>query len=177
MNCVDNVALNFSSTINVPEGFFYNDENQLSVAVSTDDLNIYVAEESFSTDNIKNPCTGENVNGIIVYINEIRMGGTLFYRMALNALVSSYNFMLGSQTNVNDDGWSSTDGRVQIKATDAGVTKDYIVLGYVDAENPSSIPTKDDISVVLENYNVIERAIGDQTVLELTGQFSFKVTL
>lgn len=175
MNCVDNVTLPFSATINVPEGFLYNDENQLSVAVSTDDLNIYVVEESFITNDIVNPCTGQTVKGIKVYINEIRMSGTLIFRMALNALVSSYNFMLGSQTNVNNDGWSSTDGRVQIKVADEGVMKDYIILGYEDVQNQDSIPTKEDISVVLESYNVIEHTIGDQTVLELAGEFSFKV--
>lgn len=175
MNCIDNVTLPFSATINVPEGFFYNDENQLSVAVSTDDLNIYVVEESFITDDIVNPCTQTTVEGIKVYINEIRMSGTLMYRMALNALVSSYNFILGNQPNVNNDGWSSTDGMVQIKLVDQGETKDYIILGYEDVQNPKSIPTNEDISVVLESYDVIKHTIGNETILELTGEFSFIV--
>lgn len=177
MNCVDNVTLPFSATINVPEGFLYNDENQLSVAVSTDDLNIYVVEESFITNDIQNPCTGEPIEGVTVYIKEIRMGGILAYRMALNALVSSYNFMLGSQANVNNDGWSSVDGHVQIEAMDEGVLKDYVVLGYEDAQNPQPIPTREDISVVLESYDVIPHTIGDQIVLELTGEFSFRIAV
>lgn len=175
MNCVNNITLPFYATINVPEGFQYNDENQLSVAVSTDDLNIYVAQESFITSDLIDPCTNEKIPNVTVYLEEIRMGGTVPFRMALNALVSSYNFMLGSQTNVNNDGWSSTDGFVQIKVVDNGVLKDYIVLGYVDPENPKPIPTNDDISVVLKSYSVIEHTIGDEIILELTGAFSFTV--
>lgn len=177
MNCVDNVTLPFSATINVPEGFLYNDENQLSVAVSTGDLNIYAVEESFITNNIENPCTGEPIEGVEVYIREIRMSGNLAYRMALNALISSYNFMLGSQSNVNSDGWSSVDGHVQIEVMDEGVLKDYIIIGYEDPQNPQPIPIREDISVVLESYDVIEHTIGDQTILELTGEFSFIVAM
>lgn len=177
MNCIDNITLPFSATINVPEGFLYNDENQLSVAISTNDLNIYVAEESFITNDVLNPCTQEPIEGVEVSIREIRMSGTLLYRMALNALVSSYNFLLGSQTNVNNDGWSSTDGRVKIEALDEGVLKDYIIIGYEDPQNPQSIPTIDDISVVLESYDVIPHTIGDQIVLELTGEFSFRLVV
>jgi len=173
MNCIDSVTLPFNVTINVPEGFYYNDENQLSVAVSTDDLNIYVAEETFITSDIKNPCTEEFIPDVTVYIEEIRMSGSLAFRMALNALVSSYNFMLGSQSTVNDDGWSSGDGFVQIKVVDGGVLKDYIVLGYVNPQDPQPIPTREDISVVLDNYDVIEHTIGNEKVLELTGEFSF----
>lgn len=177
MNCVSNVTLPFYATINVPEGFQYNDENQLSVAVSTDDLNIYVVQESFITSDLLNPCTNEKIPNVTVYIGELRMGGTIAFRMALNALVSSYNFMLGSQTNVNGEGWSSTDGYVQIKVVDNGVLKDYIVLGYADPENPKPIPTKDDVSVVLESYNVIEHNVGNEIILELTGEISFIVDM
>lgn len=173
MNCIDNITLPFSITINVPEGFYYNDENQLSVAVSTDDLNIYVAEESFITNDIKNPCTGESISDVKVYLEEIRMSGSLAFRMALNALVSSYNFMLGSQSTVNGDGWSSADGFVQIKVVDEGVLKDYIIIGYANPQDPKPIPTREDISVVLDNYDVIEHTIGNEKVLELTGEFSF----
>lgn len=175
MNCVDSVTLPFSITINVPDGFYYNDENQLSVAVSTDDLNIYVVEESFITDSIKNPCTGDFISGAKVYIQEIRMSGTLAFRMALNALVSSYNFMLGSQSAVNADGWSSADGFVKIKVVDEGVLKDYIVIGYVNQEDTTSILTREDITVMLNNYSVIEHTIGNEKVLELTGEFSFLI--
>lgn len=175
MNCVDSVTLPFSITINVPEGFYYNDESQLSVAVSTDDLNIYVVEESFSTDSIKNSCTGEFITGVKVYIQEIRMSGILAFRMGLNALVSSYNFMLGSQSTVNGDGWSSSDGFVNIKVEDEGVLKDYVVLGYVNKQDISSIPTREDITVMLNNYNVVEHTIGNEGVLEVTGTFSFLI--
>ena len=175
MNCVDSVTLPFSITINVPEGFYYNDESQLSVAVSTDDLNIYVVEESFSTNSIKNSCTGEVISGVKVYIQEIRMSGTLAFRMALNALVSSYNFMLGSQSTVNGDGWSSSDGFVKIKVEDEGVLKDYVVIGYIDQQETSSIPTREDITVMLNNYNVTEHKIGNEMVLDLTGEFSFLI--
>lgn len=175
MNCVDSVTFPFSITINVPKGFYYNDENQLSVAVSTDDLNIYVIDEYFSTDSIKNPCTGEFISGAKVYIQEIRMSGTLAFRMALNALVSSYNFMLGSQSTVNGDGWSSSDGFVKIKVVDEGVLKDYVIIGYVNQKDTKSVPTIENITVMLNNYDVIEHTIGTERILELTGEFSFLI--
>lgn len=176
MNCVNNVTFPFSSIITIPEGFLYNNENQLSVAISTDNLNIYAAEESFITNDIENPCTGEPITDAQVYVKEIRLTGTIIYRMALNALISSYNFMIGSElANVNDEGWSSTDGFAPIEVVDDGVVKDYIVIGYVNPQDPDNIPTEEDISVVLENYDVVEYTIGNQIVLELTGEFSFIV--
>lgn len=175
MNCVDSVTLPFSITINVPEGFYYNDESQLSVAVSTDDLNIYVVEKSFSTDSIKNSCTGEVISGVKVYIQEIRMSGTLAFRMGLNALVSSYNFMLGSQSTVNGDGWSCADGFVKIKVVDEGVLKDYVIIGYVNPGDTIPVPTREDITVMLNSYDVIEHIIGEERILELTGEFSFLI--
>ncbi|MGL4913779.1 MAG: hypothetical protein ACRC3Y_15260, partial [Romboutsia sp.] len=151
MSCINSARLKFASTINVAEGFYYNNENQLSFAVSTDDLNLYVVEEQFRTNDLKNPCTGENINDLLVTVKEVRISGTLFYRLALNALVSSYNFILGSQTNVNDDGWSSDDGYVFIKSIEELNQVDYIVVGYLDPTNPI-MPTREDITVVLENY-------------------------
>lgn len=177
MNCLDGVTIPFSTMITIPEGFLYSDKSQLSVAVSTSDLNIYVVEDSFITDELVNPCTSEPVPGITIYVKEIRMGGVMAFRVALNALVGSYNFMLGDNPLVNGEGWSSSDGFVQIKADDGGVLKDYIVIGYLDPENPDSMPTKDDIVVVLESYNVQKHTIGEETVLELKGTFSFKVQM
>ena len=88
MNCVNNVTFPFSSIITVPEGFLYNNENKSSVAVSTDNLNIYAAEESFITNDIWNPCTGEPITDAQVYAQEIRLIRTKVYTMAWNTLIS-----------------------------------------------------------------------------------------
>ena len=83
--------------------------------------------------------------------------------------------MLGSQSTVNGDGWSSSDGFVNIKVEDEGVLKDYVVLGYVNKQDISSIPTRENITVMLNNYNVVEHTIGNEGVLEVTGTFSFLI--
>ena len=70
---------------------------------------------------------------------------------------------------------SSSDGFVKIKVEDEGVLKDYVVIGYIDQQETSSIPTREDITVMLNNYNVTEHKIGNEMVLDLTGEFSFLI--
>lgn len=175
MGCINNIKLPFSATVNVPKGFYYNDENQLSFAVSTDDLNLYVVEEFFMTNELINPCTQENIQDVKVTVKEVRMGGTLAYRVALNALISSYNFMLGTQSNVNDDGWSSADGYIPMEIIEGLEKKEYVVVGYLDPANPI-IPTKEDVIVILESFNVIEHDLTEGKILEITGEVSFTMT-
>lgn len=176
MSCINSTKLPFSATVNVPKGFYYNDENQLSFAVSTDDLNLYVVEEYFMTSDLKNPCTEENIQEVKVTVKEVRMGGTLVYRLALNALVSSYNFMLGTQTNVNGDGWSSADGYIPMEVMEGLEKKEYVIVGYLDPSNPVA-PTIDDVTVVLESFKVIEHNMIEGKILEVAGEVSFTVTI
>lgn len=172
MNYINNTTFPFSTIIEVPDSFQYNTDNQLSVAVSTDSLNIYVVRKSFMTHTLTD-VSGQQVE-IPVYVDEIRMGGFLAYRIAIDALISSYNFMLGAQASVNNEGWSSGDGFVNIETLVDGVLENYAVIGYVDPQNPV-IPTNYDIIVVFENYNITPHTIGNRTILEISGEFSFMI--
>lgn len=173
MNCINNISFPFETTIEVPEGFYFNDENQqISIAVSTSDLNIYVVEEKVKTDSILHPCTKEPMKDLEVYLSQVRLSGNLLYRVALNALLSSYNFVVDDNIVVPES-FSSSDGSLQIKVEDEnGQIFDYVVIGYLNADASSAKPKKDDIHVILDNYNVNISKIFEKYFFTIKGEFS-----
>lgn len=173
MNCINNVTLPFAAIMELPEGFYYNDtQQQISIGIATDDLNIYVVQEEIITDNVIHPCTNEPMIGMTVYVNQIRMSGNLVYRVSVNALMSSYNFMVDAAI-AEDEGYVSSDGIIQIKVDDEGVMKDYMVLGYLNANEDKLPPTLDNINVILDNYSIVQNNIDGKSVLNIKGEFSF----
>lgn len=154
-----NDILGFSTNINIPEGFYYNRENQFSVAVSNDYLNIYVAKAEIIPDGISN-----------IYTREIRLTGTLLYKVSINALISSYNYCCEA---VIDNGQSSRDQFLKIKSNQGGVARDYIVLGYLaECEQAPNLSNKN-ITTILKSINVIEEPFLDIGIVVIVGEFSF----
>lgn len=179
MGCINSTKLPFSSVINIPRGFhypkyfYYNDDDKFSFAVSTENLNLYLVENSFPTDEVKNPCTDNIINGLEVIVKEVRMSGTLYYRLALNALDSSYNFLPVTQDNVNEDGWSSADGSIAIELIEGLTKQEYIVVGYLDPDE-TTVPTREDVTVVIESFDV---QVIEEDIIKVTGEVSFIVKM
>lgn len=158
--------LEFTTNINIPEGFYYNRNHQLSVAVSNNYLNIYV-------DKIQN--IPEKISSI--YTREIRLTGSLLYKVSLNALISSYNYCCEAVTcccePIIDNGQSSEDQFIKVESIYNGIQRDYIVLGYLAEGEKVPRLNNENIITILKDITVNEDQVENTRTLFITGKFSF----
>ena len=136
--------MHFTATVMMPADFDYNRPTQISMSLSTENLTVYkeIVEHNIENRDRKKSTSKYNRynqyksnvkqcnNYIVNEIGEVRICGTLIYRIAINGIQSDSLIIDKSiQDIVNVDGnvWSSGDGYIQV----SDGCNSYITMGYI----------------------------------------------
>lgn len=192
----NSVMIPFTATVMIPADFDYNCTTQIAMSLSTENLVVYKELVEYvavirdckreECDLTRNQiCNGNNSckpivkqcnNYIITEIGEVRIGGILKYRIAVNGVQSDpliIDTSIKDIVNVDDDIWSSGDGYIGI----SDGCNSYITIGYIPPDKDIDMIS---LKVCLKSLNLVsvcKEKCSTDLRLTLKGKVLIKYTL